>query len=116
MKQVKLSDLLDISIGRTPSRSTPAYWGKGHRWVSIRDLDSKVIIETKEQITDLGVKNARCKIVRKGTLLFSFKLTIGKMAFAGCDLFTNEAIAAFPIKDERKLNSDFLFYALLAAV
>lgn len=115
MRQEKLSELLDISIGRTPSRNEPAYWGTGHRWVSIRDLNSKTITETKEQITDLAVEKARCKIVRKGTLLFSFKLTIGKMAFAGCDLFTNEAIAAFRIKDDRKLNPDFLYYALQSA-
>lgn len=115
MRYEKLSELLDISIGRTPSRNEPAYWGKGYRWVSIRDLSSKTVTETKEQITDLAVKEARCKIVRKGTLLFSFKLTIGKMAFAGCDLFTNEAIAAFSIKDEKKLNSEFLYYALQSA-
>ncbi len=112
MRLEKLSNLLDISIGRTPSRSKSEYWGEGHPWVSIRDLSSKVITNTKEQITDIGVKNARCKVVKKGTLLFSFKLTIGKMAYAGCDLFTNEAIAAFVIKDERKLNAEYLYYAL----
>lgn len=115
MRLEKLSELLDISIGRTPSRNEPDYWGKGHRWVSIRDMSSKTVTETKEQITDRAVKEARCKIVKKGTLLFSFKLTIGKMAFAGCDLFTNEAIAAFAIKDERKLNSEYLYYALRSA-
>jgi type I restriction enzyme S subunit len=115
MRQEKLSELLDISIGRTPSRNEPEYWGNGHKWVSIRDLNSKVITKTKEQITDLAVKGARCKVVPKGTLLFSFKLTIGKMAFAGCDLFTNEAIAAFPIKDKSRLNSEFLYYALMSA-
>lgn len=115
MRQEKLSELLDISIGRTPSRNEPSYWGKGHRWVSIRDLSSKIVTETKEQITNLAVKDARCKIVKKGTLLFSFKLTIGKMAFAGCDLFTNEAIAAFAIKDEKELNPEFLYYALQSA-
>lgn len=115
MRQEKLSALLDISIGRTPSRNEPSYWGNGHRWVSIRDLSSKTVTETKEQITDLAVKDARCKIVKKGTLLFSFKLTIGKMAFAGCDLFTNEAIAAFAIKDEKELNPNFLYYALQSA-
>ena len=115
MRQKKLSELLDISIGRTPSRNEPSYWGEGHRWVSIRDMSSKIVTETKEQITDLAVKDARCKIVNKGTLLFSFKLTIGKMAFAGCDLFTNEAIAAFAIKDEKELNPEFLYYALQSA-
>ncbi len=115
MRQERLSKLLDISIGRTPSRNEPSYWGKGHRWVSIRDLNSKVVTETKEQITDRAVTDARCKVVKKGTLLFSFKLTIGKMAFAGCDLFTNEAIAAFAIKDEEELSPEFLYYALQSA-
>lgn len=115
MRQEKLSELLDISIGRTPSRNEQNYWGKGYPWVSIRDLSSKVITETKEQITNLAIKDVRCKIVKKGTLLFSFKLTIGKMAFAGCDLFTNEAIAAFVIKDENELKPDYLYYALQSA-
>lgn len=115
MRQEKLSSLLDISIGRTPSRSKSDYWGEGYPWVSIRDLNSKTITETKEQITEIGVKEARCKIVKKGTLLFSFKLTIGKMAFTGCDLFTNEAIAAFAIKDEKELNPEYLYYALQSA-
>ena len=115
MRQAKLSELLDISIGRTPSRNEPDYWGDGHRWVSIRDLNSKIITETKEQITDLALKASRFKVVKKGTLLFSFKLTIGKMAFAGRDLYTNEAIAAFSIKDERTLESNFLYYALQSA-
>lgn len=53
MKKEKLSVLLDISIGRTPSRSEPAYWGKGHRWVSIRDLDSKVSLELFTDNTEL---------------------------------------------------------------
>lgn len=115
MRQERLSKLLDISIGRTPSRNESSYWGKGHHWVSIRDLNSKVVAETKEQITDRAVTDARCKVVKKGTLLFSFKLTIGKMAFAGCDLFTNEAIAAFAIKDEKELRPEFLYYALQSA-
>jgi len=108
----KLSNLLDISMGRTPARKESKYWGEGHKWVSIRDLDRKVIDSTREEITDLAVTEARCKIVSKGTLLFSFKLTIGKMAFAGCDLFTNEAIASFKIKDKKKLYAEYLYYAL----
>ncbi len=42
----------------------------------------------------------------------SFKLTIGRLAFAGRDLFTNEAIAALPIIDERIIERQFLYYAL----
>lgn len=115
MRMEKLSTILDISIGRTPSRNEKKYWGKGHKWVSIRDLNAKTINSTSEEITDIAVKEARCKKVPEGTLLFSFKLTIGKMAFAGCDLYTNEAIAAFAIKDKKQLSSEYLYFALQTA-
>jgi type I restriction enzyme S subunit len=102
-------------MGKTPARKEQKYWGKGHKWVSIRDLRQKIITETKEEITDLALKESGIKMVSKGTLLFSFKLTIGKMAFAGTNLYTNEAIAAFVIKDPNKVDSNYLYYALKSA-
>ncbi|MDN3390718.1 restriction endonuclease subunit S [Pseudoalteromonas sp. APC 3691] len=115
MRLERLSNILDITMGKTPARKDPNYWGKGHKWVSIRDLKQKVITETKEEITDLALKKTGIKQVAKGTLLFSFKLTIGKMAFAGTNLYTNEAIAAFVIKDPKILDSNYLYYALKSA-
>ncbi|MGR6860638.1 restriction endonuclease subunit S [Aliivibrio salmonicida] len=115
MRLEKLSEILNISMGKTPARKEKSYWGKGHKWVSIRDLKKKVITETKEEITDLALKKTGIKQVSKGTLLFSFKLTIGKMAFAGTNLYTNEAIAAFVIKDPKKLDANYLYYALKSA-
>jgi len=42
----------------------------------------------------------------------SFKLTLGKTAFANCDLYTNEAIASLPIKDKSILDKYFLKYSI----
>ena len=111
----QLAELCDIFIGRTPARKEQKYWGKGNKWVSISDLTSKVINKTKEEITDHAVTQVRCRKVPAGTLLFSFKLTIGKMAFAGCDLYTNEAIAALHIKNKKELYAEYLFFALQVA-
>jgi type I restriction enzyme S subunit len=52
---VPLGEICDITIGGTPSRSNSDYWGPGHTWVSIADLDGDAVTDTKEQITDLGV-------------------------------------------------------------
>lgn len=112
MKTEILGNLCNIIMGKTPSRSSTEYWGKGNRWVSISDLKSKIINHTKEEITDLAVSEARCRLIPKGTLLFSFKLSIGKMAFAGCDLYTNEAIVGLIPKDTTIINPEFLYYAL----
>ncbi len=103
----RLGDIAEIQMGRTPSRSKSALWGRGHVWLSIGDLHGKVVCESKEQITDLAA--ASMTPVPKGTLLMSFKLSIGRLCFAGCDLFTNEAICSFA---EVKADADFLYYAL----
>ena len=44
----------------------------------------------------------------------SFKLTVGKCAIAAKDLYTNEAIMAFNLKEGYNVRSDFLYYYLRA--
>lgn len=112
MKKAALSELCFIDIGRTPSRSNSEFWGSGFKWVSISDMKTETIFKTKEEITPTAVKSIRLKMVPKGTLLLSFKLSVGKLAFAGTDLFTNEAIASLVIKNTSILHSRFLFYSL----
>ena len=109
----KLSSLVDINIGKTPARKEDSYWGGAHSWVSIADLKGKRFIEfTKEAITDKGIQNSGIKIVPSNTILFSFKLSIGKVAITKKSLFTNEAIASFPIKDSSVVNQEYLYYVL----
>ena len=102
-----LGDICEIGIGRTPSRLNSSYWGPGHKWLSIADLKVKVMTKSKEEITSLAA--AEMQVIRKGTLLMSFKLSIGRLCFAGCDLYTNEAICSF---NHLKTNADFLYYIL----
>ena len=45
-------------------------------------------------------------------MLLSFKLSIGKVAIANVPLYTNEAIAALPIRDPGALLPEFLAHAL----
>jgi type I restriction enzyme, S subunit len=67
---------------------------------------------TKEAITDLAVKEATAKPVTPGTVLLSFKLSIGKVGIARRPMFTNEAIAALPVRDLSRLLPDYLCWAL----
>lgn len=109
---LKLGNICNIKIGGTPSRSNPEYFNGGQNlWVSISEMNGQTIFDTKEKITDLGVKSSNVKIIEKGTTLLSFKLSIGKTAIAGKDLYTNEAIAGLVIKDEfkNKISNEFLF-------
>jgi len=112
----RLGNLVDIAIGKTPKRGEAKYWHDGqHKWATIASMKfGEELRDTAEYITDQALRETNIKKVTKGTLLFSFKLTIGKMAFAGCDLYTNEAIAALSPKNGR-IDKKYLFYALQAA-
>jgi type I restriction enzyme, S subunit len=110
-----LDDVATIEIGGTPSREISAYWAStfdsGFPWVSIADLQKRVITETKERITEKGISHSNVKPISEGTLIISFKLSIGRAALAGTALFTNEAIAAIRPKDKR-IHAELLYYVL----
>jgi type I restriction enzyme S subunit len=103
----RLGEICDIAMGRTPPRLNKAFWGRGYKWLAISDLWSKVVKESKEEITELAASGMQ--IIARGTLLMSFKLSIGRLCFAGCDLFTNEAICSF---NNLQASAEFLYYAL----
>lgn len=105
-----LGNICDVIIGGTPSRNVPEYFTGNHLWVSIAEMQGQVITDTKEKITDEAINNSNVKLIQKGTTLLSFKLSIGKTAIAGKDLYTNEAIASLVPLDPAKLLDKYLFY------
>ena len=116
-KAVKLEEIVNIDIGKTPSRNNPKYWDKDKKysnvWVSIRDMSAingLYIDDSREYISNEGAK--LFKEVPKNTLIMSFKLSIGKLAITKKNLRTNEAIAAFKIKDSTLICNEFLYYSL----
>ena len=76
--------------------------------MSLKKLNNTIITDTKEKITDLGVKNSNVKLLPINTILFSFKLSIGKMGIVGVPLYTNEAIAGINSKNEELIINKYL--------
>ena len=109
--RIKLGDICKIEIGGTPAREELKYWNGNNLWVKIKDMKNTFIFDTDEKITNEGVRNSNVKLLPKGTLLFSFKLTIGKVGIAGKDLYTNEAIAGIIPKGDNVLTK-YLYYLL----
>jgi type I restriction-modification system DNA methylase subunit/restriction endonuclease S subunit len=108
-----LGEVCKFEIGGTPSRKKNEYYDNGNNlWVSVRELNGGYIYDTKEKITDLGVKNSSVKLFAKDTILFSFKLSIGKTAIVHNPLYTNEAIAGILSKNNDLLNNKYLYYYL----
>ena len=108
----KFEEVFDLQMGKTPSRDNATYWGGDNLWVSIADLKGKYINSTKEHITNIAVSESGIKVVPKGTVIMSFKLSVGRSAITEVDLYTNEAIMAFHPKGGYKLIPDYIYYYL----
>ena len=112
MKKVKLGEVCEIKIGKTPNRSQTLYWGGDYPWLSISDMKGKILCTTKEKITQEAVQKEKMQIVSKGTVVMSFKLSIGKVGILAENMYTNEAIANFVVKNNKMLFNEYLYYAL----
>ena len=90
----RLGVLVNMRIGKTPTRGDSAFWDNGvHAWISISDLSQgDVIMTSKETISDFAASSVMGVKSQAGSLLMSFKLTVGKTAILGIDAYHNEAI------------------------
>lgn len=112
MEYVEIDKIINVELGKTPSRNNSDYWNGKHTWVAISDMNKKYIVNSKEKITNEAIENTKIKKVPKDTVIMSFKLSIGKRAITKSEVYTNEAIAAFHIKDLKYLIPEYLYYAL----
>ena len=113
---VTLAQIADLRIGRTPNTKVPSYWEGGDiPWVSIGDMPTSGVVKgTQRSITAKAVE----EVFRgqppapAGTLLMSFKLSIGKVAFLDHPAYFNEAIVSIqpPITEVAR----YLFFCLRA--
>jgi type I restriction enzyme S subunit len=107
----RLADIATYRAGRTPARANATYWSdtdSGVPWVAISDMtDFGLVTRTKEKISQQAFDSVfGLRAVPAGTLLMSFKLTIGRVATLGVDACHNEAIIAIypkPGVDQRFL-------------
>ena len=112
----RFSNIVSMTIGKTPARGEQTYWINGkYNWVSISDMvDGDTISTTKEKVSDLAVKEIfSAPISEKGSLLMSFKLSIGKTSILDIDAYHNEAIITIrPVIDKEYAMRNYLFKVL----
>ncbi len=110
------NDFFDISIGKTPPRKESQWFvdtkfNDNVRWVSIKDIGNSGMfnLDSNEYLTNESISKFNVKVVPKGTILLSFKLTIGKICITTSDTATNEAIAHFQFNNENEFYREYLY-------
>ena len=102
--------LTDFQVGWTPSTANDKNFVGDNLWANISDLKGKYLHRTAKNISDEAAILASMDITPKGSLLYSFKLSVGAVSFAQQDMYTNEAIASF--LSSSKLPLEYLYYSL----
>lgn len=103
--KAKLADLATIQGGGTPSRTDPSYFGGGLPWVTPTDLApiGKIgaLGKVAESLTSTGLQNSSAKLIPAGSVLFSSRATIGKIAVTDRECATNQGFINLTPKADR---------------
>jgi type I restriction enzyme S subunit len=96
------SDIATINIGKTPPRKEQHWFSPVKNvgdvvWVSIRDLGKEDVYvdDSSEYLTAESIERYNVRKAPAGSVLLSFKMTLGRVAITTTELTTNEAIAHF---------------------
>lgn len=113
-KVVPAGRLFGINIGKTPPRKESRWFSESREdipWISIKDLGGcgPFIQKTTECLTKEAVERFHIRLIPEGTVVLSFKLTLGRVAITDGVMLSNEAIAHFLPYPETTLTTDFLF-------
>ena len=100
----KLGDITTVIGGGTPRTNIKEYWENGNIiWLSPTDLGNIgeiiSINNSKTKITKLGLEKSSAKLLPIGTVLFSSRATIGKIAINEIEVSTNQGFTNFICKN-----------------
>ena len=113
---IKLSELVDdLVIGSTPSRAKHDSFTGDIPWAKIADMGSPALESTTESITQEAADAiGEARLVPEGSLLMSFKLSIGRTSITAAPMYTNEAIVYLNLKAEfdNDTTKKYLYYVL----
>ena len=108
-EQRKLGEIADIVGGGTPNTNNDSYWDGEINWFAPAEINEQIYVKSsKKKITELGLRKSSAKKLPPGTVLFTSRAGIGKMAILTEESTTNQGFQSIvPIKNI--LDSYFIF-------
>jgi type I restriction enzyme S subunit len=109
-----LGDLAEVVSGGTPSKNEPAFWEGGTiPWATPSDITKtpgRVLLETGEKLTDLGLSASAARKLPIGSVLMTSRATLGEARVAGVATATNQGFKSLIPK--AGVDSWYLFYQI----
>lgn len=83
---------LTVESGGTPKRNTPEYWGGKIKWLASGEVRDVVVLDTKETITESGLKNSPAKLwPMYTTVVAMYGATAGQVCLIADQMTSNQA-------------------------
>jgi type I restriction enzyme S subunit len=92
-QRVHFDQLGAIVGGGTPSRGETSFWGGSIPWVTpgeLTELEGPVLYETREKITESGVRASAATPMPPRSVLITTRATIGQVALSDMEVSTNQ--------------------------
>jgi len=115
-KQLKLNDVLSKIVGGgTPSKAKPEYWDGDIQWASVKDMADGVykLSSTVDTITDIGLKNSSSNLIKKGNVIISTRMGLGRCFIANIDVAINQDLKAL-IPKSNFIDTNFLLWLMVS--
>ncbi|UJJ52174.1 MULTISPECIES: restriction endonuclease subunit S [Rhodanobacter] len=111
-EQRGLGELAKRGSGHTPSKSNPAYYSEGIKWVSLADskrLDSGFISETTIEISEQGIANSSAVLHQAGSVILCRDAGVGKSAVMKEPMAVSQHFMVWSC-DAKLLSNWYLYY------
>src|ERR671919_2743809 len=91
-----LGEVADLVGGGTPSRQNSEYFKGNIVWLTPTEIPKtkvSVISDSREKITQDGLRYSSARLIPKGSVLMTSRASIGYVAIAGTEVTTNQGFA-----------------------
>lgn len=96
----KLGDVLETSLGGTPSTSVKSYWENGTiNWLNSGEIADFPIVDSELKITEAAIRSSATDLLPKGTTLLSITRHLRPTVLA-IDACANQSVVGIKEKDD----------------
>lgn len=100
--------ILRIVGGGTPSKSKPEYYQGNIPWMSVKDMNKYVLLDTIDHISLEAVENSSTNVIPAGTPIIATRMSLGKIVVANFDSAINQDLKALFLPTG--VHRDYLVY------
>lgn len=108
----RLSNLVEIIGGGTPSTTKPEYWNGSIPWLSIADFnnDERWVHKSEKFITEEGLNNSSAKILNVGDIVISARGTVGALSQLAIPMAFNQS--CYGLRAKSDADNGYLYYII----